>query len=190
MICEGHGNLLDADVDALVNAVNTVGVMGKGIALQFKQVYPDMFKVYERAAKNGDVQLGKMHVYPTNALSGPRYIINFPTKQHWQDRSYLGDIRNGLTDLLQVVKSLGIESVAIPPLGCGNGGLDWRDVEPLIASIFEQLPNVRAVVYPPLAASAARGNSNHSDHDLLQDDPADRRVQTCHVRATVPAAWT
>jgi O-acetyl-ADP-ribose deacetylase (regulator of RNase III) len=126
--------------------------MGKGIALQFKRAYPAMFKVYERAAKSGDVQLGRMHVYPTDALSGPKYIINFPTKQHWRDRSYLGDIRTGLTDLLKVVNSLGIESIAVPPLGCGNGGLDWRDVEPLIASTFWQLLDIQALVYPPSAA--------------------------------------
>lgn len=155
MIREAHGNLLAADADALVNTVNTVGVMGKGIALQFKRAYPAMFKAYERAAKKGEVRLGRMDVHPTGKLSGPRFIINFPTKNHWRARSRLEDIRLGLVDLVRVVDALGIKSIALPPLGCGNGGLDWRVVEPLIVAAFEQLPDVEAFVYPPEGAPPA-----------------------------------
>lgn len=155
MIREAHGNLLEANADALVNTVNTVGVMGKGIALQFKHAYPAMFKAYERAAKNRQIKLGKMDVHETGKLSGPRYIINFPTKQHWRARSRLDDIRSGLVDLVRVVDELGVKSIAVPPLGCGNGGLDWRDVEPLIASAFDQLPDVDVLVFPPEGAPAA-----------------------------------
>ncbi len=155
MIHEAHGNLLDADAAALVNTVNTVGVMGKGIALQFKRAYPEMFKAYERAAKAGEVRLGQMHLYPTGAMSGPQYLINFPTKQHWRAHSRLDDIRSGLADLVRVVDTLGIKSIAVPPLGCGNGGLAWHDVEPLIAAAFEQLPDVEVLVYSPEGAPAA-----------------------------------
>jgi O-acetyl-ADP-ribose deacetylase (regulator of RNase III) len=149
MITEAHGNLLASDVDALVNTVNTVGVMGKGIALQFKRAYPDMFKAYERAAKADELRLGKMHVWPTNQMSGARFIINFPTKKHWKARSRLADISAGLEDLVRVIQDLGIRSIAIPPLGCGNGGLRWDDVRPIIWKAFASLPEVDVVVYPP-----------------------------------------
>jgi len=151
MIVEGRGNLLDADVDALVNTVNTVGVMGKGIALQFRRAYPEMYRDYVRAAKAGDVQLGRMHVWATKALTGPRYVINFPTKGHWRSRSRLADIDRGLVDLVRVVRELDITSLAVPPLGCGQGGLDWWDVEPRIRAALGELPEVDVVLYPPEA---------------------------------------
>jgi len=154
MFTEAHGNLLEADVDALVNTVNTVGVMGKGLALQFRRAYPDMFRAYERAAKAGEVNLGHMHVWPTDAATGPRYVINFPTKGHWRSSSRLADIETGLHDLVRVIRDLRIGSVAVPPLGCGNGGLDWRDVAPLIRSTLAELDeDVRVVVYPPGGAA-------------------------------------
>ena len=114
-----------------------------------------MFEAYERAAKKGEVRLGQMDVHQTGKLSRPQYVINFPTKQHWRARSRLDDIRRGLVDLVRVVGALGIKSIAVPPLGCGNGGLNWRDVEPLIAAAFAQLPDVDVVVYPPEGAPAA-----------------------------------
>ncbi len=151
MITEAHGNLLDADVDALINTVNTVGVMGKGIALQFRRAYPEMYEAYERAAASGDLELGRMHVWPTNALTGPRYVINFPTKGHWRARSRLADIERGLQDLVRVVRRLHIRSLAMPPLGCGNGGLDWQQVEPCIRAAMAELDpsDVQVVLYPP-----------------------------------------
>jgi O-acetyl-ADP-ribose deacetylase (regulator of RNase III) len=150
MIIEAHGNLLDADVDALVNTVNTVGVMGKGIALQFRRAYPQMYAAYERAAKADEIKLGHMHAWPTEALTGPRYVINFPTKGHWRARSKLSDIELGLQDLVRVVHELGIRSLAMPPLGCGNGGLDWQQVEPRIRAALASLgPDVQVVLYPP-----------------------------------------
>lgn len=156
MITEAHGNLLDADVDALVNTVNTVGVMGKGIALQFRRAHPEMFIAYERAAKSGEVRLGRMHVWPTGALTGPRYVINFPTKEHWRSRSHLADIESGLKDLVRVVRELDIRSLAVPPLGCGNGGLEWDQVEPRIRAALGHLdPDVRVVLYPPGRAPRA-----------------------------------
>ncbi|MEZ5264669.1 MAG: macro domain-containing protein [Acidimicrobiales bacterium] len=152
---EGHGNLLESPTEALVNTVNTVGIMGKGIALQFKRAYPAMFKAYEAACKRGEVEIGRMHVWHTGSLTGPRYIINFPTKRHWKARSRLDDIRAGLVDLTRVLAEHRIESVAVPPLGCGNGGLDWNDVAPLIRRAFEALPEVDVLVFPPAGAPTA-----------------------------------
>ena len=155
MITEAKGNLLAAPVEALVNTVNTEGVMGKGIALEFKNAFPEMFKAYPAAAKRGEVKLGQMHVWPTHALDGPRYVINFPTKAHWRAKSRIGDIDSGLVDLTRVVRELGITSIAVPPLGCGNGGFDWADVEPRIRHAFDALPDVDVQVYPPTGAPAA-----------------------------------
>ena len=157
MIEEGHGNLLTADVAAVVNTVNTVGVMGKGIALQFKRAYPAMFKAYAKDAKAGAVHLGRMHVFETGTISGPRYVINFPTKGHWKSLSRLSDIEAGLVDLVRVVKTLGIASIAIPPLGCGNGGLHWSEVYPLIVAALEELPETEAQVFVPTGPPPARG---------------------------------
>lgn len=155
MITEAKGNLLTAPVEALVNTVNTEGVMGKGIALQFKNAFPAMFKAYTAAAKRGEVKLGQMHVWPTHALDGARYVINFPTKAHWRAKSRLADIESGLEDLTRVVREFGITSIAVPPLGCGNGGLNWTEVEPRIRAAFDALPDVDVQVYPPSGAPDA-----------------------------------
>jgi O-acetyl-ADP-ribose deacetylase (regulator of RNase III) len=149
MISEETGNLLDAPADALVNTVNTAGVMGKGLALQFKQAYPANFHAYRVACHHGEVSLGRMFVYEPGVPGQPRYLVNFPTKGHWRDRSDLGNVRDGLADLRRVILDRAITSIAVPPLGCGNGGLDWRDVRPLIAEALGDLPGVRVLVYPP-----------------------------------------
>jgi O-acetyl-ADP-ribose deacetylase (regulator of RNase III) len=148
MIVNASGNLLQADASALVNTVNTVGVMGKGIALQMKQAFPEMYKAYRRAAQAGEIQPGRMHVFYTGLVQ-PKYIINFPTKRHWKGRSRLDDIRAGLLDLVRIIREKGIESIAVPPLGCGSGGLNWGDVYPLIIRAFETLPTVRVMLYGP-----------------------------------------
>src|SRR5262245_26900040 len=150
-----QGNLLDADAEALVNTVNCVGVMGKGIALQFKQAHPANFREYERAYERGEIRLGRMFVYPTESSENPRYIINFPTKQHWKAKSRIEDIRSGLEDLVATVQEYEIKSLALPPLGCGNGGLDWSQVFPLIEGAFAYLPEVRVLVYAPQPAPVA-----------------------------------
>lgn len=114
------GNLLQSQVDALVNTVNTEGVMGKGIALQFKQAFPSMYKEYEAACKHGDIQLGKVHIHDLGGLvGGPRWIINFPTKGHWRAKSKIADIQRGLDDLVLNVKRLGIKSIAVPRWAAG-----------------------------------------------------------------------
>ncbi len=157
MIREQHGNLLDADVDALVNTVNMVGVMGKGIALQFKRAFPENHKAYKRACDAGDVELGRMFIWDAGAIAtdGPRFVINFPTKRHWRSHSTLSDIQSGLDDLVRQIKDLSIRTVAVPPLGCGHGGLRWGEVRPLIVAAFEQMPDVEVLLYPPEGAPAA-----------------------------------
>lgn len=149
-----HGNLLEAPVEALVNTVNTVGVMGKGIALQFSRAFPTMFRAYEKACKTGEVRLGKMHVFDLGGLTGgPRWIINFPTKEHWRERSRLENIEAGLRDLVLTIRWLGIHSIAVPPLGCGNGGLDWHDVRPRIEAALANVPEVRVLLFVPGSVS-------------------------------------
>jgi O-acetyl-ADP-ribose deacetylase (regulator of RNase III) len=143
----GHGDLVTAQVDAIVNPVNTVGVMGKGLALQIKNAFPDVFADYARACKQGMVEVGRMHV--VKRTEPPRFVINFPTKKHWRNPSKLEYVESGLTDLVKQVGELGIESIAIPPLGCGLGGLDWREVKPRIVDAFGALPEVRVILFEP-----------------------------------------
>ncbi|WP_306204190.1 type II toxin-antitoxin system antitoxin DNA ADP-ribosyl glycohydrolase DarG [Actinoplanes sp. RD1] len=149
MINSAEGDLLAADVEALVNTVNCVGVMGKGLALQFKRRYPGVFRKYEQACRNGDVRTGHMHVVVTDELHGPRYVINFPTKKHWRSPSRLEYIDQGLTDLVRTIRELGITSIAIPPLGAGNGGLHWPDVAALIERHLGALPDVDVQLFAP-----------------------------------------
>ena len=152
-----HGDLLSQDdVDAIVNTVNCVGVMGKGIALQFKNKWPENFDQYQAACRAGDVRPGKMHVFDAGAYAQPHYIINFPTKDHWRGNSKISFIEDGLRDLLVQVQRLGIKSIALPPLGCGNGGLNWDDVRPLIAKAFETLPDVEVRLFEPGTAPKAK----------------------------------
>lgn len=150
------GDLLSAPAEAVVNTVNTRGVMGKGIALQVKQRWPDVERAYRQACERGEVRLGEMHVVERAALTdGPRVVINFPTKEHWRSKSRLADIELGLRDLRQVIASLDVSSVAIPPLGCGNGGLQWADVLPLIEQGLQGLGDVDIYVYAPEGAPSA-----------------------------------
>lgn len=152
MIHYTQGNLLEAETDALVNTVNTVGVMGKGIALMFKEQFPDNFKAYAAACKQGEVQTGRMFVTSTSQLHPPRWIINFPTKRHWRNPSQLEWINEGLVDLRRVLIANNIQSVAIPPLGSGNGQLVWGSVQPLIEQHLGDLPGIDVVVYEPTRA--------------------------------------
>lgn len=146
------GNILFADTEALVNTVNCVGVMGRGIALQFKNAFPKNFKEYEAACKRQEVQPGQMFVFATGELANPKYIVNFPTKRHWRGNSRMEDIDSGLIDLVNVIRRLNITSIAIPPLGSGLGGLQWGDVKPRIERAFDGLAEVRVLVYEPNGA--------------------------------------
>ena len=149
MIEYTQGNLLEADVEALVNTVNTVGVMGKGIALMFKEAFPENLNAYEAACQRQEVVTGRMFVTERGALLGPRWIINFPTKQHWRARTRMEWIDAGLEDLKRVIQERGIRSIALPPLGCGNGGLNWDDVKPRIEAALGELNDVRVLVFEP-----------------------------------------
>lgn len=168
MIELANGNLLAAPAEALVNTVNTAGVMGRGIALQFKQAYPAMFRAYEAACRAGEVTIGKMHVFDRGGLAGgPRWIINFPTKRHWRAASRIADVEAGLEDLIATIQRLGIRSIAIPPLGCGNGGLDWRDVRPRIEAALASLPEVHVLLYPPAPAPEAEAMPNRTERPKM-----------------------
>lgn len=154
MITDVRGDLLSDAAEAIVNTVNTEGVMGKGIALQFKQRYPQNYEAYRAACKRRQVHLGSMFVVPTGALDGPRYIINFPTKGHWREQSRIEDIQAGLRDLVRVIVELGVHSIALPPLGCGNGGLEWTMVRPLIVEALEAVPHLDVRLYGTSGAPA------------------------------------
>lgn len=143
------GDILGEDVEALVNTVNCVGIMGRGIALQFKRAYQENFSAYEAACRRTEVVPGRMFVFETGQLTNPRYIINFPTKRHWRGKSRIEDIESGLDALASEVRTRGIRSIAIPPLGAGLGGLDWADVRPRIERAMLGLPDVRVVVFEP-----------------------------------------
>ncbi len=156
MIKYRSGDILSQDSEALVNTVNCVGVMGRGVALQFKNAYPENFKAYEAACKRGEVQPGRMLVFKTNTLTNPKYIINFPTKRHWRQNSKIEDIESGLKALVREIKERGIRSIAIPPLGSGLGGLYWPEVRGRIQAALEEVPNLQAVVFEPIPRSMTR----------------------------------
>lgn len=144
-----RGNILQAYVDAIVNPVNCVGIMGAGLALQFREAYPENYIAYKVVCANEVLSPGTVFVYTTGKLYQPKYVINFPTKQHWKDKSLLSDIILGLSALKQEILSRKIKSIAIPPLGCGLGGLDWGEVRLFIEASFVELPHVRVLLYEP-----------------------------------------
>ena len=152
MISIKEGNLFESGAECFVNTVNTVGVMGKGIALQFKQAFPANYIAYKNACAHGDVQPGRMFLYKTDMPENPKIIVNFPTKRHWKEKTRIEDIISGLTDLTKVIREDSIKSIAIPPLGCGNGGLDWETVYPLITSSLSDLDDVEVFLYAPSGA--------------------------------------
>jgi O-acetyl-ADP-ribose deacetylase (regulator of RNase III)/uncharacterized protein YwgA len=151
MIISKIGNILDAKAEALVNTVNTVGVMGKGIALQFKNEFPENYKEYLEAVSRKEIIVGQVQIVPINRITGVKYIVNFPTKAHWKYPSQLRWIQDGLRDLHDKLQKLKIKSIAIPPLGCGNGGLDWAIVKPIIEESFSDL-NIEVFIYEPSVA--------------------------------------
>ncbi len=146
-----QGNLLEAPVEALVNTVNTVGVMGKGIALMFKEAFPGNFRAYEDACKHKEVKIGHMFVTENRTFSGPRWIVNFPTKKHWRQPSKLEWITEGLGDLRKFIQDNEIRSIALPPLVAGNGGLEWTEVRPELERVLGDLEGVDILVFEPTA---------------------------------------
>jgi O-acetyl-ADP-ribose deacetylase (regulator of RNase III) len=155
MITYKTGDIFKEDADAIVNTVNCVGVMGRGIALQFKKRFPENFEVYEAACKRNEVVPGKMFVHETGSLIGSKYVINFPTKRHWRGASRMEDIESGLQDLAAVITSLKITSIALPPLGCGLGGLDWNEVRARIENALSHLSDVKVIIFEPKGAPEA-----------------------------------
>ena len=143
------GDILKADAEALVNTVNCVGIMGRGIALQFKKAFSENFRAYAAACKRDEVQPGRMFVFETRYLANPKYIINFPTKRHWRGKSRIEDIDVGLKALVEELRRLGVRSVAIPPLGSGLGGLHWKEVRALIEKVLLDIDDVDVTVYEP-----------------------------------------
>jgi O-acetyl-ADP-ribose deacetylase (regulator of RNase III) len=153
------GDILTADAEALVNTVNCVGIMGRGVALRFREAFPENFKAYALACQRGEIQPGRMFVFKTGKLTAPRYIINFPTKRHWRGKARIEDIEKGLEALVAEIRQRGIRSLALPPLGSGLGGLDWAVVRPRIERALLALPDVRIVVFEPQPASSAESKA-------------------------------
>jgi len=149
-------DIMQADVEALVNTVNCVGIMGRGIALQFRKAFPENYKVYKALCDRKQFRIGMVLLYDLNRLQNPRYIINFPTKRHWKGKSLLEDIEVGLKALVEEVSNRNIHSIALPPLGCGLGGLDWNDVRPRIERAFSDLSDVHVLLYEPKGAPIAK----------------------------------
>lgn len=143
------GNIIDTNSEALVNTVNTEGIMGAGIALQFKKAFPENFKLYEKASKSGKIKIGNIFVTETGSLTNPKFIINFPTKKHWRHPSKLSWIKEGLEDLRNFIIRKKIRSIAIPPLGCGNGKLNWKDVKPLIIEAIDGIEDLEVLLFEP-----------------------------------------
>ncbi len=151
MIVTSRGNILRTSTtyNALVNPVNCIGVMGKGLALQFKELYPKNYTAYKKACELRQVKIGECWVFERDPIVNPKFIINFPTKQHWHDNSKIEDIKAGLEDLAFVVYTLKINSIAIPALGCGLGQLRWLDVKPLIEETFSKMEDVDVIMFEP-----------------------------------------
>ena len=164
MIKHVQGNILNAQAEALVNTVNCVGVMGKGIALQFKKAFPENFKAYKNACQRGEVKPGGMFVIDTGQ-NFPKYIINFPTKRHWRDKSRYKDIEAGLQALVKEITARNIGSIAIPPLGSGLGGLDWAKIKPMIEKALSALPDVQIQLFEP------KGSPQASEMPVGSDRP-------------------
>lgn len=167
------GNLLEAQTEAIVNTVNTVGVMGKGIALQFKEKYPQNFKAYKKACENGLVRIGQMFVFKESDLEGSKIIINFPTKKEWYRKSQYRYIEEGLKDLVRTIRENNIKSISIPPLGCGNGGLKWEKVKSLMEQYLANLNDVQIQIYEP----------NKRIKEILQKENKKKEVKLTPARA-------
>ncbi|MBA3638073.1 MAG: macro domain-containing protein [Acidobacteriota bacterium] len=156
------GDILKTDAEALVNTVNCVGIMGRGVALQFKNAFPANFKAYKIACNRKEVQPGRMFIYETGYVDNPKYIINFPTKRHWKGKSRLEDIEAGLRAFVEAVKRFNISSVAMPPLGSGLGGLHWPLVRRAIEAAMQDLPDVKVTIFEPRESAAGEGSVSTS----------------------------
>jgi O-acetyl-ADP-ribose deacetylase (regulator of RNase III) len=159
MIVLRQGNILKADAEAIVNTVNCVGVMGRGLALQYRKAFPENYEEYRKSCDRGDLKPGVMLIHELHQLMNPRYIVNFPTKRHWKEQSRIEDIESGLHALVDEIRKLGIRSIAIPPLGCGLGVLDWKIVRPMIEKAFLELSDVKVYLFEPTGISPCQGEA-------------------------------
>jgi O-acetyl-ADP-ribose deacetylase (regulator of RNase III) len=157
-----QGNLLTAEAEALANTVNTQGVMGKGIALQFKCAFPDNFKAYKKVCDRNELQPGKLFVFDLHTFTNPRYIINIPTKVHWRSPSRYEYIESGLQALVKEIKDRAIQSIAIPPLGAGLGGLEWSKVRLMIKQALSDIKNLTVYLYEPSGAPSPENRVNRT----------------------------
>ncbi len=157
MIERKTGDILSADAAALVNTVNCVGVMGRGIALQFRKAFPRNYDAYKAVCDGKKLRPGMVLTYELHQLHNPQLIINFPTKRHWKGKSRIEDIASGLEALVEEIRRRNIRSIAVPPLGCGLGGLDWAEVRPMIERAFAALPDVQVLLYEPNGAPVIEG---------------------------------
>ncbi|MCO1579462.1 macro domain-containing protein [Crossiella sp. SN42] len=172
MITFASGNLLKQDVEAMVNPVNCVGVLGKGLALQFKRAFPEIVVPYEEACRSGELRPGVVHVVDLGEGNTPRWIVNVPTKRHWRNPSRLDDVESGAAELAATIQRLGIRSIAVPPLGCGNGGLPWEPVRALLLRHLEDLTDVQVRIFPPEGAPPPEQMLNRTSAPDLTEDSA------------------
>lgn len=143
------GNILESNAEVIVNPVNIVGVMGKGLALQFKQKFPHNYKIYKEACKNKTIDIGKSLLVDESTLEQKKFILNFPTKKHWSNPSKIEYIEEGLKDLVKIIQNNNFESMAIPALGCGLGGLEWENVKLLLEKYLGNLEGIEIVIFEP-----------------------------------------
>lgn len=159
MIKPAQGNIIESKVEALVNTVNCVGVMGRGVALQFRQAFPENYKAYKAACDKRIVNIGEMFITEMSLLEHPRLIINFPTKRHWREKSKIEYIESGLIDLVEMIKQHKVRSIAVPPLGCGLGGLDWSEVRPKIVEALETIDDLSVQLFEPIQENITKSTN-------------------------------
>lgn len=163
------GDMFEQPAEAIVNTVNCVGVMGKGVALEFKRRWPANFRAYKRLCDAGKLAPGRLFVFENNdvlAEANHRFLINFPTKQHWRAPSKIEYIDSGLDAFVREIRRLAIKSVVLPPLGCGNGGLKWSDVRPLMEQKLAPLEDVRFTVFVPASEAVPMPEQHGIPSDL------------------------
>jgi len=168
MILYVKGNLFDSPAQVLVNTVNTVGVMGKGVALEFKRLFPEMYQQYRELCERGQFDIGKLWLYK----SPQKWVLNFPTKKHWRAPSRVEYIEAGLKKFVQVYSYWGIHSIAFPPLGCGQGQLDFEtQVQPLMESYLKSLP-IDVFIYPEKESVFIEHLDTQTMKEWLRSEPA------------------
>ena len=185
MIRYTTGDILAEDTEALINPINCVGVMGRGLALQFKKAFPENYLAYAEACKHHQIRPGHMFIVETRQLANPRYIINFPTKRHWRDNSRIEDIDAGLKDLAAVINNLGLRSIAVPALGSGLGGLEWSNVRPRIEQALQGFETLNVSIFEPSAAHEKQQTNHRQDIPDAQTSRAIQKAEQEHTMTTI-----